>query len=217
MPGSWGSPNLQGCSVHGGTGGPSSWGICKSLEITSSPRAPQLPKRSPNPWGSSAPCGVSSTQGLPSSCGFPKSLELLSCLRHPQIPVDPQIPGGAQLPRGSEASRGSPALQAAPSSPGNPQIPGEPQLSGESPAPQEVPRPHSPVGSGGIRQLCSLHWLSLFFCHFCVCCCNKRLEKCREPLPPAPWGRAGVGGGAWGGLRTNSLIKGRYRVWPLQG
>lgn len=197
MPGSWGSPNLQGCSVLRGRGGPSSWGIRKALEITSSPRAP---KRSPNPWGSSAPRGVSSAQGLPSSCGFPKSLELLSCLRHPQIPGDPQIPGGPQLPRGSPASRGSPALQAVPSSAGNPQIPGEPQLSGESPAPREVPRPCSPVGSGGgIRQLCSLHRLSLVFVtSSAVAVAIKDWKSAESPcllLPGGSWGWGGLGGG----------------------
>lgn len=34
----------------------------------------------------------------------------------------------------------------------------------------------------------ALLWLSLDFCHFCSCCCNKKWERHWLPLPPAPGG-----------------------------
>lgn len=64
------------------------------------------------------------------------------------------------------------------------------------------------------------------FCHFRSCCCNKKWERHRLPLPPAPGGVLpflGRLGQDWGGvLSTNSAIMAKSRmrmcrVWPRQG
>lgn len=123
---------------------------------------------------------------------------MLSSLKGPQLSKQPPVPWGIPKSLGNLSSLGNSQL------------------------PEGSPGPAAPRGwgGGGIRQLCSLHPLSLFFCHFCSCCCNKRWEKRRLPLPPAPLvggGAAAAGAGFGGGFEDKQPNYGQMHLKPGWG